>query len=127
MIVLFDFRVSVFPCLCIIGTHDIINFFIATTGTEVTVETEYFEGSNATGALYMFIANDSGAVDFTPSALVVLDRATSDDYELPFSLSAGPYRVFVYNIEENRLLSNEVGYPAVTDEVELARGTKQGT
>ena len=88
----------------------------------------YFEGSNATGALYEFIfITDSGAVDFTRSALVVLDRETSDDYEVLFSLSSGLYKVLVYDIEENAILSSGVGYPAVMDEVELpVRSTKQG-
>ena len=88
--------------------------------------TNYAEGSNAAGALYEFIfITDSGAVDFTRSALVALNRSTSRNYVFPFSLSAGQYRVSVYDIEQDGILSSGVGYPAVTEVVNLARGTNQ--
>ena len=90
--------------------------------------TMYFEGSNAAGALYEFIfITDSGAVDFTRSALVALNRSTSENYVLPFSLSVGQYRVFVYDIEQNGTVWGGVQYPASRDEVtinESNSGTK---
>ena len=66
-------------------------------------------------------------MDFTLSALVALDRNTSSHYVLPFSLSAGLYKVSVYNIEQDGMLSSGLRYPAVRKEVDiLVRGTKQG-
>lgn len=59
------------------------------------------------------------------SALLALDRNISHDYILPFNLFPGSYTVLVYDIERNGILSDGVGYPAVTD-VFFASGEVQG-
>ena len=112
-----------------IDTHDISSSAtLLTENSQVNVMTLYFEGSSAAGALYEFIfITDSGAVDFTRSALVALNRSTSGNYVLPFNLSAGQYRVFVYDIEQNGTVWGGVQYPASRDEVtinESNSGTK---
>ena len=84
--------------------------------------TQYFEGSNAAGALYEFIfITDSGAVDFTRSALVALNRSTSGNYTLPFSLLAGQYRVFVYDLIHNGTILHGVHYPADRNDFTFGR------
>ena len=54
--------------------------------------------------------DNSGEVNFTRSVLLALDRDTSRDYTLPFSLSPGGYRAFVYDIEQDGTLPSGVGY-----------------
>ena len=64
----------------------------------------------------MFVT-DGGAVDFARSVFLALDRETSRDFTLPFYLSPGGYRVFVYDIKQDGTLSSGVGYPAVRSEL----------
>ena len=115
--------------LIFVGTHDISSSTtLLTENNQVYVMTQYFEGSNAAGALYEFIfITDSGAVDFTRSALVPLNRSTSENYVLPFSLSAGQYRVFVYDIEQNGTVWGGAQYPAIFRDEEIVRGNNPGT
>lgn len=69
--------------------------------------------------VYIFITDD-GAVDFTRSRLITVERNDSLHYSLPFSLPAGLYRVFAYDIEQDGLLSSGVGYPAVTHDISIS-------
>ena len=55
---------------------------------------------------------DDGDVDFAGSVLLALDKNTSLNYTLPFSLS---HRVLVYDITSDGTLPSGVGYPAVED------------
>ena len=114
--------------LIFVGTHDISSSItLLTENSQVNVMTLYFEGSNAAGALYEFIfITDSGAVEFARSALVALNRSTSENYVLPSSLSAGQYRVFVYDIEQNGTVWGGVQYPAIFRDEEIVRGNNPG-
>ena len=115
--------------LIFVDTHDISSSTtLLTENSQVNVMTLYFEGSNAAGALYEFIfITDSGAVEFARSALVALNRSTSENYVLPSSLSAGQYRVFVYDIEQNGTVWGGVQYPAIFRDEEIVRGNNPGT
>ena len=62
----------------------------------------------------------------TRSVLLALDRNASLDQTLPFNLYPGQYRVFVYDIESDGILSNGVGYPAVTIELTVTCKDGQG-
>lgn len=97
------------------ATHDIIRAMVTETHSNVVVITTlYSDKSDARGALFSFVfIDDDGAVNFTHSALVTLDR-TSSKHVLPFNLFPGLYTVFVYDIEQDGILSSGVGYPAVT-------------
>ena len=55
----------------------------------------------------------SDEVDPSRAAYLALSRMASLRHALPFSLSAGGYRVFVYDIESDGTLASGVGYPAV--------------
>ena len=104
-----------------VGTHDIVCVTFEELGEigEFRVMVVYFEHSAASGALLSFLfITDSGDVDFSKSFLLALDRRTSFDHLLSFeSYSGGRYRVYVYDIERNGVLSNGVGYPACTNDV----------
>ena len=98
------------------GTHDIRNATVTEVDTEITVETEYFEHSNARGALYIFVFYNASRVDDTTKAnYLALDRNASLNYTLPFNLSARRYSVF--DIESDGTLASGVGYPAVSREI----------
>lgn len=88
------------------------------------IKTSYFEHSQASGALYLFIrVTKNGKSDFRKSATVTLNEEVSRrPYRLPFKLSAGNYKVFVYDVEKNKMLLDGVVYPAVTRN-ELLRST----
>ena len=119
-------KINTFMCIPSIGTHDISDTEIETENDRQVIRTEYFEGSNAAGALYEFILiTDSGEVDFTHSALVALDKETSSNYMF-LSLSSGQYRMLVYDIEQNGTVWRGVQYPAATNEV-IIRGNSPGT
>ena len=76
-----------------------------------------FTNSNAGGALLSFIAITDDEVNFTTSALVSVNKEISHNYTLPFSLSPGRYRVFVYDIKHDGTLPSDVNYPAVTRDI----------
>ena len=97
------------------GSHDIANATARESGEDqVNVQTDYFEYSTASGALYMLVfITEDGAVDFNRSVLLALDRNTSHNHTLPFNLSPGNYNVIAYDIEDNGTLFSGVGYPAV--------------
>ena len=113
--------------ICSIGTHDIES---ATTrkaeNEEIKVAMSYFESSIASGALCVLVFTDEEEVEFTRSVLLALDRETSRDYTLPFSLYPGGYRVFVYDIEHDGTLLSGVSYPAVRSELTID-GSNRGT
>ena len=102
-----------------IGTHDVAN--VTVTGTDsVQVMTFYSEHSTASGALFSFVfITDSGNVDFNRSFLLALDTSISHNYTLPSDLCPGHYKVYVYDIEQNKALFRGVGYPAVTSEIDI--------
>ena len=106
-----------YSSLILTGTHDIIAAATILTENNTTkITTQYFEESSASGALYVLVfVTDGGAVDSARSVLLALDRETSRDYTLPFSLSPGGYRVFVYDIGQDGTLPIGVSYPAVTN------------
>ena len=112
------YSVTTLLCIVFIGTHDILN--ATTTETDdhaIVITTLYSEHSDARGALFDFVfIDDNGDVNFTRSVFLALDRNTSLHHTLPFNLYPGQYRVFVYDIESDGILSNGVGYhaPAVT-------------
>ena len=88
--------------------------------------TQYFEESSASGALYVLVfMTENEEVDFTRSDLLALDRETSRDYTLPFSLSPGGYRVFVYDIEQDGTLPSGLSYPAVRSEIGNSQSIKK--
>ena len=106
------------------GTHDVIAATVLTGDSETIVMTQYFEEFSASGALYVLVfLTDEEEVDLTRSVLLALDVETSRDYTLPFSLSPGGYRVFVYDIEQDGTLSSGVNYPAVADETSRSSKT----
>ena len=109
------------------ATHDIADVTVVETEQNaVAITTRYSILSNARGALFIFASIDnSGDVDFTRSVLLALDRETSHDYTLPFSLSPGGCRVFVYDIEHDATLPSGVSYPAVRSELTTS-GYSQG-
>ena len=92
----------------------------------IMITAHYSEHSDASGALFSFVfITENGDVDFTRSNLLALDRNTSLNHTLPFDLYPGHYRVYVYDIECNRTLSNGLQYPAMTDEL-IITGNGQG-
>ena len=114
------------------GTHDIIAAIVTAEDNEIVITTQYFEESSASGALYVLVFvtdEEMGEVDWNKSVLVALDRETSCDYTLPFSLSPGGYRVyyFVYDITSDRTLPSGVSYPAVADETSQGGKTMHTT
>ena len=109
------------------GTHDVRN---ATVHEGITIETDYFEHSSASGALFIFVFLDSGTVDLTRAIYLALDRNTSHNYTIPFILNGGRMAVFVYDIESDGTLASGVGYPAVNTELiesNLSQGMKLET
>ena len=84
-----------------------------------------FEILSAGGALFnfVFVANATNT-NFTRSFEA---RNHSQNYILPFSLPEGEYRVFVYNIEENGLITSGVNYPAVTQQLMISPGMAMTT
>jgi hypothetical protein len=97
-----------------LGTHDVVNSTVFVTETGITITSAaYSEHSTASGVLYNFVyISVKGGVDFSRSALLALDRNSSYNHTLPFNLYPGHYRVYVYDIEHDRTLSNGVGFPA---------------
>ncbi len=86
----------------IIGTHDVRNAIVTEDDTGITIETDYFEHSRASGALYIFVPlDDSGAADLTRAVYLALDSSTSHRQTVPFSLSGGRVAAFVYDIESD--------------------------
>ena len=63
-------------------------------------------------------------MDLTGAVYLALDRNTSLDHTLPFSLSAGRMAVFVYDIESDGTLASGVGYPAVSREIVISETTQ---
>ena len=83
---------------------------------EAIFTVNHFGHSPARGALFSFVSiTNSGDVDFNRSFFLPWDRNISHNHTLPFCLSSGHYRMFVYDIEHNGTLRTGVGYPAVTD------------
>ncbi len=110
------------------GTHDIRNATVTEEDTGITVETDYFEHSSASGALFIFVPlDDSGAADLTRAIYLALNRSTSRNHGLSFSLSGGRMAVFVYDIERDGTLVSGVDYPAVIRELVTSNATTQGT
>ncbi len=100
---------------CNSGTHDIRNATVTEEDSGITIETDYFEHSSASGALFIFVPlDDSEAADLTGAVYLALDRSTSRNHTLPFS---GRMAVFVYDIESGGKLFSGVGYPAVNREL----------
>ena len=94
----------------------------------VNIQTGYFSHSSASGALYIFVPLDvSGAADLTRAVYLALDRNTSRNHTLPFSLSGGRVAVFVYDIESGGTLASGVGYPAVDRELVISEVTQGKT
>ena len=67
----------------------------------------------------------SETIDLTGAAYLVLDRNSSYNHTLPFSLSRGRQAVLVYDIESDGILLGGVGYPAVEEEV-ITNFTREG-
>ena len=100
------------------GTHGVKSVTFEKLGgrREVNAMVDYFDNSTASGALLSFvIVTGSGEVDFSKSFLLALDRNASHNHTLPYG--GGHYKVYVYDIERNEILSNGVGYPACAKEV----------
>ena len=88
------------------GTNEVVNVKLKKNARgEIEVATYYCGNSDA--------ITENGAVDFTRSALLALDRNTSLNHTLPTDLYPGHYRVYVYDIERDGTLHNGVRYPAV--------------
>ncbi len=108
------------------GSHDIRDVAVIEEDSGITVETDYFEHSSASGALFIFVPlDDSGAADLTRAVYLTLDRNTSHNHTLPFSLSGGRTAIFVYDIENDGTLVSGEGYPAVNTE-QVTNDTTQG-
>ncbi len=89
--------------------------------------TTYFNSSLASGALFNFLfIDETGTVDQSRSALLVLDRSTSLNHALPFKLFAGEYQVSAYDIEQVGLLQSGVLYPAFTKMASVLNESSQG-
>ena len=83
--------------------------------TSHTITTEYFEYSTAMGPLYIFIfINEDRSIDFKKSIYLPLDRSSSHNYTLP-DISPGQYQMFVYDIDSDVALQENMNYPANTD------------
>ena len=109
--------------ILITGTHAIREVAIVIVDDQIIIKTDYFEHSSASGALYIFVPLDvSGAVDLTRTVYLALDRNTSQNYMLPFSLSGERVAVFVYDIESNGTLASGLEYPAVENELIYENG-----
>ena len=103
------------------GTYDIRNATI----TDIDIETDYFEYSDATGALFVFVFLDvNGTADLTRAIFLALDMNTSLSYTIPYSLRSGRTAVFVYDIESDGLLSSGESYPAVDTELFIHEDTE---
>lgn len=84
---------------------------------EISIETNYFEHSSASGALFIFVfLDDSGVVDLSRAVYLAMDEIASHNHTVTFSFSAGRMAVLAYDIENDRTLASGVGYPAVTKE-----------
>ena len=101
------------------GTHDIQNATVFGNSV-LNIVTEYFKHSNASGALYTFVFLDGS----NRAVYLALDRSTSLNHTLPFSLSAGRVAVSVYDIESDGTLASGVGYPAVSRELVISATTQ---
>ena len=111
-----------------VGTHDIRNAVI-TDDSKPILQTDYFEHSSASGALFILVpVNDYEAdVDLTQAVYLALDADTSLSHMVPFNLNAGRMAVFVYDIESDGMLASGVSYPAVTHrELVFTNETNQG-
>ena len=106
------------------GTHDIRNVTATEEDAEITIQTDYFEHSSASGALFIFVFYDSGAMDLTGTVYLALDRSTSHNHTLLYSLNRGGYRVLAYDIENDGTLASGVGYPAVSRELVISNITQ---
>ena len=107
------------------GTHGIADATL--DQTEFGVTTTYFQRSSERGALVFFINEGKDeVVDFTRSAIIALDKASSLSYTLPFELYAGKYRMLIYDIEQDGTLLSGVGYPAISTDEITTRSDSQG-
>ena len=97
--------------ICLLGTHDIINATFSGNVVQTVYRSEYV---NASGALFVFLFNDFGRVDFSKSAYVALDRNASLNYTLRFKLYPGHYTISAYDIEKDKTLLDDMNYPAHT-------------
>ena len=78
--------------LILAGTHDIVAVTVLTENNTTTITIQYFEQSNASGALYVLVfVTDDGVIDFTRSVLLALNKETSRDYTLPCLLEDTEY------------------------------------
>ena len=93
---------------------------------KVRATINYFEDSNERGALLVFLSDDTNpeVVNFTRSAIVVLNKSTSLNYTLTSQLFPGHYHVLVYDIEQDGALRNGVGYPADAKDVFITRDSQ---
>ncbi len=105
------------------GTHDIKNATISDVHKRINIVTDYFEHSSAAGAFFIFVFLTGKTVDLTRTVYLALDRNTSRNHTLPFSLSPGRYDVCVYDIESDGTLASGVGYPAVVRELVISNAT----
>ena len=94
------------------GTHDILN----ATFSGSVIQTIYLEHTSAHGALFIFMFIDGQVVDFSKSCYLALNRNSSLQHVLLFSLYPGDYQILVFDIEEDGTLLDGLGYPAVTIE-----------
>ena len=75
--------------------------------------------------MLIFIHYRGVPVDFTKTLVLAVDRETSRNFTLPFSLPPGEYGIFVYDIELDGTLLSGVGYPAASSELTID-GSNQG-
>lgn len=95
------------------GSHDIVEAGIHMN--PLSIQTEYLLGSQAAGGLFSFLfIDENGAIDFTKSTYLCLDKNTSQSYVLPFTQSPELYVISAYDIEEGGLLYSGEAYPATT-------------
>lgn len=93
------------------GTHDIVSVSIMEANVIVTT---YTEQTSASGVLLVFTYYDNGSTDWTKSTMLALDKDSSLFYTLPSNFYTGSYGLFAYDIEEDGILSIDIGYPAVS-------------
>ena len=97
---------------------------IAVTGLSnaVNLSASYVEGSPALGVLFILVTSGAdGAVDFTRSVYLVLDREMSNGF-MQGAMSGGDYTVLAFDVEGDGGVGLGLRSPAAVESVTVQGG-----
>lgn len=103
------------------ATFDIIDFSFISSEYSI----KFVNGSNALGALIIFLLQNNSVTDFSKSVYFVQSKPEAENINLVRELSAGNYTVLAYDIEESGRITSDMA--AETKDVTVTESSAQAS